>query len=240
MWVRCGLRGLPRITLPTPLPCPALKQDPDEIVTSPNVAAHYLNASNPKQFINQTGCACLRQRGRGGAGWVGRTHRSSSPLRCCARRPADEPQSAFYTVTAPWVRFIALNNYVSAGAAEGRARLATSIRWLLAPCLRLPPPQLLLLLPAPAPCQAPADAWALPCGTASMQMPYVPGSRQYEWARAQLAAVDRADTPWLVVGGGSEWGWPGGRVPGAEGTTGQQQPKRWPHPHTPTRRPGRC
>ena len=30
-------------------------------------------------------------------------------------------------------------------------------------------------------------------------MPYAPGSRQYEWVREQLAAVNRTETPWLIV-----------------------------------------
>ena len=32
-----------------------------------------------------------------------------------------------------------------------------------------------------------------------LQLPYGPTSRQYAWAAAQLAAVDHAATPWLVV-----------------------------------------
>lgn len=30
-------------------------------------------------------------------------------------------------------------------------------------------------------------------------VPYKKGSAQYQWLRADLAAVDRARTPWLIV-----------------------------------------
>lgn len=33
----------------------------------------------------------------------------------------------------------------------------------------------------------------------SNYLPYGPGSRQLEWFRAELARVDRARTPWLLV-----------------------------------------
>lgn len=32
-----------------------------------------------------------------------------------------------------------------------------------------------------------------------LQLPYDPASLQYRWAAAELASVNRTDTPWLVV-----------------------------------------
>ncbi len=34
---------------------------------------------------------------------------------------------------------------------------------------------------------------------ASLQLPYDPASPQYRWAAAELEAVNRTETPWLVV-----------------------------------------
>ena len=83
-------------------------QDPGRIETAPNVADMYLNASNSKQFVNTSDCeylpCCLSGTSQSAASAELRTW--PPPL------PADTLQNAFFSHQLPWLKVIALNNYV--------------------------------------------------------------------------------------------------------------------------------
>lgn len=126
-WVHCATA----VPASNELYCGALRclQNRDSIETAPNLSDFYLNASNSKQFVNTSDCACL----------------VAALLRSAVLRPA--VMTCLYCHPCPAASCASQGRPAVEGSDE--CRQLSVLHHLAAPCTCRPASQCLLLTPAP-------------------------------------------------------------------------------------------